>query len=54
MDDIEKWTQLADYFGSGLDVWDAALAGLFPYGFSVQLLGRSGVYSFSKADLERR
>lgn len=41
-------------YTGGLDVRDAALAGLFPSGFSVQLLGRSGVYSFSKADLECR
>lgn len=25
--DIEKWTQLADYFGSGLDVWDVSYYG---------------------------
>ncbi len=41
-------------YTGGLDVRDAALAGLFPNGFSVQLLGRTGVYSFSKTDLERR
>ncbi|EMI20225.1 hypothetical protein RMSM_02844 [Rhodopirellula maiorica SM1] len=27
VNDIEKWTQLADYFGSGLDVWDVAYYG---------------------------
>ena len=26
-DDIDKWTQLADYFGSGLDVWDVSYYG---------------------------
>jgi hypothetical protein len=25
--DVEKWTQLADYFGSGLDVWDVSYYG---------------------------
>jgi hypothetical protein len=25
--EIEKWTQLADYFGSGLDVWDVSYYG---------------------------
>lgn len=25
--DIQKWTQLADYFGSGLDVWDVSYYG---------------------------
>ena len=27
VDDIEQWTQLADYFGSGLDVWDVSYYG---------------------------
>lgn len=27
VDAIQKWTQLADYFGSGLDVWDVAYYG---------------------------
>ncbi len=27
VNDIEKWTQLADYFGSGLDVWDISYYG---------------------------
>ncbi|MEM1069418.1 MAG: hypothetical protein AAGI63_11020, partial [Planctomycetota bacterium] len=27
VNDIEKWTQLADYFGSGLDVWDVSYYG---------------------------
>ena len=27
INDIEKWTQLADYFGSGLDVWDVSYYG---------------------------
>ena len=27
--DIEKWTQLADYFGSDLDVWDVSYYGFF-------------------------
>ena len=26
-DDIDRWTQLADYFGSGLDVWDVSYYG---------------------------
>ena len=29
VNDIEKWTQLADYFGSGLDVWDVSYYGFF-------------------------
>jgi DNA ligase-associated metallophosphoesterase len=41
-------------YTGGLDVRDAALAGLFPNGFTVRLLGRAGVYSFSKTALERR
>ena len=41
-------------YTGGLDVRDAALAGLFPRGFIVRLLGRTGVYSFSKAALEGR
>lgn len=28
-EDIDKWTQLADYFGSGLDVWDVSYYGFF-------------------------
>lgn len=27
VNDIQKWTQLADYFGSGLDVWDVSYYG---------------------------
>ena len=27
VNDIDKWTQLADYFGSGLDVWDVSYYG---------------------------
>ncbi|MGI9470865.1 MAG: hypothetical protein ACR2NZ_05000, partial [Rubripirellula sp.] len=27
VNDIEKWTQLADYFGSGLDIWDVSYYG---------------------------
>ena len=27
VNDIEKWTQLADYFGSGMDVWDVSYYG---------------------------
>ena len=41
-------------YTGGLDVRDAALAGLFPDGFIVRLLGRAGVYSFSRAALEGR
>ncbi len=29
VNDIEKWTQLADYFGSSLDVWDVSYYGFF-------------------------
>ena len=29
VNDIEKWTQLADYFGSDLDVWDVSYYGFF-------------------------
>ncbi len=38
-------------YTGGLDVLDPALAGLFPRGFSVHLLGRGGVYSFPKTAL---
>ncbi|TWU35926.1 DUF7932 domain-containing protein [Novipirellula artificiosorum] len=31
VDDIQKWTQLADYFGSGLDVWDVAYYGFLDF-----------------------
>jgi len=27
VNDIEKWTQLADYFGSGIDIWDISYYG---------------------------
>ncbi|QDV65612.1 DUF7932 domain-containing protein [Crateriforma conspicua] len=29
VNDIDRWTQLADYFGSGLDVWDVSYYGFF-------------------------
>ena len=29
VNDIDKWSQLADYFGSGLDVWDVSYYGFF-------------------------
>ena len=29
VNDIEKWTQMADYFGSSLDVWDVSYYGFF-------------------------
>ena len=29
LNDVEKWTQLADYFGSDLDVWDVSYYGFF-------------------------
>jgi DNA ligase-associated metallophosphoesterase len=35
-------------YAGGLDVLDPALAGLFPRGFGVHLLGRSRVYPFPK------
>ncbi len=38
-------------YTGGLDVLDPAIAGLFPRGFSVHLLGRRAVYSFSKTAL---
>jgi DNA ligase-associated metallophosphoesterase len=38
-------------YTGGLDVLDPAIAGLFPRGFSVHLLGRAAVYSFSKTAL---
>jgi hypothetical protein len=38
-------------YTGGLDVLDSAIAGLFPRGFSVHLLGRGAVYSFSKTAL---
>ncbi len=31
VDQIEKWTQLADYFGSGLDVWDVSYYGFLDF-----------------------
>ena len=41
-------------YTGGLEVLDPALAGLFPRGFTIHLLGRNGVYGFPKAALERR
>ncbi|MDH3473546.1 MAG: ligase-associated DNA damage response endonuclease PdeM [Rhodospirillales bacterium] len=38
-------------YAGGLDVLDPAVAGLFPRGFRVRLLGRSGVYDFPKTAL---
>jgi DNA ligase-associated metallophosphoesterase len=38
-------------YAGGLDVLDPAVAGLFPRGFRVRLLGRSGVYDFPKRAL---
>ncbi len=38
-------------YAGGLDVLDPAVAGLFPGGFRVHLLGRRGVYSFPKTAL---
>ncbi len=38
-------------YAGGLDVLDPAVAGLFPRGFRVRLLGRRGVYDFPKAAL---
>jgi DNA ligase-associated metallophosphoesterase len=38
-------------YAGGLDVLDPAVAGLFPRGFRVRLLGRSGVYDFPKSAL---
>ena len=29
VNDIDKWTQMADYFGSSLDVWDVSYYGFF-------------------------
>jgi DNA ligase-associated metallophosphoesterase len=38
-------------YTGGLEVLDPALAGLFPRGFTVHLLGRKGVYRFPKSAL---
>ncbi|MDH3594246.1 MAG: ligase-associated DNA damage response endonuclease PdeM [Rhodospirillales bacterium] len=41
-------------YTGGLDVLDPVIAGLFPRGFSVHLLGRESVYSFASTALADR
>ncbi|GAA5505329.1 hypothetical protein [Novipirellula caenicola] len=36
VNDIEKWTELADYFGSGLDVWDVSYYGFLDLARKIQ------------------
>ena len=38
-------------YTGGLNVLDPAIAGLFPRGFQVQLLGRDAIYSFPRSAL---